>query len=494
MILGTQFMANLTRQLKYFINKKISEDVDWQGVEIVLSGHEVPGEGEHKIMEYIRFAKAQPDYDANTRHCLYGLDADLIMLGLLSHDPHFCLLREEVTFGRQQQKKKDLEHQNFYLMHLCIVREYLELEFQQLKEPSVLDFPFDLERIIDDFILMAFFVGNDFIPNLPNLHINEGALALMFKVYKSVLPKVGGYLNERGVINLDRLELLLEGLADVEYRFFENESSDAKWFIGKQMSKVDVMAKNNTTSPRTITTLQKELLANVKRYVSKNINDKLGRQNSLNLSTDLNAQDRKFVEELAGDLGLQWKTVEDDKGNRNLRLDFPVSLQGEEEEEDDLDQEAQVAFSRVLKRYENALVVDISAQEIKDNMNKVYEENFQKWKNNYYREKFDWAPDDGDEMRKLAENYVQGLQWVLFYYYRGVASWSWFYGYHYSPMISGKSREQQFLHTSMLTERRCAERVTCKLELYPWPTIQTFSAVDGSFTGAQQKHCANTIP
>ena len=57
---GTEFMAKLTQQLKYFINKKVSEDLDWQGVEVVLSGHEVPGEGEHKIMEYIRQAKAQP--------------------------------------------------------------------------------------------------------------------------------------------------------------------------------------------------------------------------------------------------------------------------------------------------------------------------------------------------------------------------------------------------------------------------------------------------
>lgn len=126
---GTEFMARLTQQLKYFIAKKVSEDIDWQGCEIVLSGHEVPGEGEHKIMEYIRQAKSQPNYDPNVRHCLYGLDADLIMLGLLSHDPHFCLLREEVTFGRQgKSKSTELEHQNFYLMHLCIVREYLELE------------------------------------------------------------------------------------------------------------------------------------------------------------------------------------------------------------------------------------------------------------------------------------------------------------------------------------------------------------------------------
>ncbi|ORE15032.1 putative 5-3 exonuclease [Rhizopus microsporus] len=102
---GTSFMIKLTQQLRYFISKKVQEDANWRNVEIVLSGPEVPGEGEHKIMEYIRLSKAQPDYDPNTRHCLYGLDADLLMLGLLSHDPHFALLREEVVFGKHQKKK-----------------------------------------------------------------------------------------------------------------------------------------------------------------------------------------------------------------------------------------------------------------------------------------------------------------------------------------------------------------------------------------------------
>jgi len=435
---GTEFMAKLTKQLKYFINKKISDDADWQGVEVVLSGHEVPGEGEHKVMEYIRLAKAQPDYDPNMRHCLYGLDADLIMLGLLSHDPHFCLLREEVTFGRQSQKKsKELEHQNFYLMHLCIVREYLELEFQELKEPSALSFPFDMERVIDDFILMAFFVGNDFLPNLPNLHINEGALALMFKMYKSVLPKAGGYINELGVINLERLALLLDELADVEYRFFEAENADASWFKGKQMAKVDVMEKGNRKIPSTVTTTQKDIFKKVKKFVGRRLDDSTGQQASLDLESSLPARDRKFAQDLADDLRLEWKTVEDSEGNRHLRLDFPGKLEGDDDDEVD-EEESQIALLRVLKRYDNAKVVDITAGEVQQQMDQKYEQKFQGWKNKYYNEKFDWGLENEEEMRKLTENYVQGLQWVLFYYYRGVASWPWFYGFHYSPMISGK--------------------------------------------------------
>lgn len=482
-------MTRLTRQLKYFINKKISEDIDWQGVDIVLSGHEVPGEGEHKIMEYIRLAKAQPDYDANIRHCLYGLDADLIMLGLLSHDPHFCLLREEVTFGRATQKKsKELEHQNFYLMHLCIVREYLELEFQSLKEPSALGFSFDMERVIDDFILMAFFVGNDFLPNLPNLHINEGALALMFKVYKSILPKAGGYINERGIINMTRLALLLEELSHVEYRFFESESADESWFKGKQMGKVDVMEKDgrkNRKGPLSMSSPQKDLFKQVKKYVSSRINDPSAEKISFNLPPTLNARERKFVQDLAEDLHLQWNSVANDDGEKYLQLDFPNKLQGDEDDEDVEDEEASIALLRVIKRYDNAKIVDVTAEEVQEQVDKKYEEKFQAWKDKYYKSKFEWGLENENEMRQLTENYVQGLQWVLFYYYRGVASWPWFYGYHYSPMISGKHSLDPFslLHWRLLlTHARCQIGIECRHKVPARTAVQTISAAHGSLT------------
>lgn len=435
---GTEFMAKLTQQLKYFISKKVSEDVDWQGVEVVLSGHEVPGEGEHKVMEYIRQAKAQPGYDPNVRHCLYGLDADLIMLGLLSHDPHFCLLREEVTFGRQSSKKsKELEHQNFYLMHLCIVREYLELEFQGLQEPGALEFEYDMERIIDDFILMAFFVGNDFLPNLPNLHINEGALALMFQKYKEILPRLGGYINEHGVINLERLKVLLGELSEVEHRFFEAEYQDAKWITAKKGGVEEELAVKPGRIPTRISPAQKQLFTQIKEYFVNPNNKDSATRKPLDLASTLPARDRRFVQQLATDLNLQWSTQENDTGDRFIRLEFQPS---DEDDSSAEEEEAQLAVTRVLQRYAKARVEEVTSEQAQQDMQQKYDAKFLEWKDKYYKEKFEWGIADEKPLRELTENYVQGLQWVLYYYYRGVASWPWYYQYHYSPMISDVSK------------------------------------------------------
>lgn len=99
-----------------------------------------------------------------------------------------------MRFGKKSTKRKNIpEEITFYLLHLSLMREYLELEFASLKD--LLEFGFDIEKIIDDWVLMGFLVGNDFIPNLPNMHIANGALPILYKTYMKVLPTLGGKLN-----------------------------------------------------------------------------------------------------------------------------------------------------------------------------------------------------------------------------------------------------------------------------------------------------------
>merc|ERR1719231_2105188 len=59
------------------------------------------------------------------------------------------------------------------------------------------------------------------------------------------------------------------------------------------------------------------------------------------------------------------------------------------------------------------------------------------WKQRYYFEKFKVKQDDlVDFLQRIRKAYIEGLCWVLAYYYQGCTSWTWFYPYHYAPFAS----------------------------------------------------------
>lgn len=94
----------------------------------------------------------------------------------------------------------------FQYIQISILRQYIEREFSRID----VAFEFDLERTIDDIVLLLFLCGNDFLPHLPSLRIAEGAIDALFFVYKYLLPKLGGYLTKNGDINLARMVYFLK--------------------------------------------------------------------------------------------------------------------------------------------------------------------------------------------------------------------------------------------------------------------------------------------
>lgn len=219
---GTSFMYGLTEALRYFVARKISEDRAWTNLQVVLSGPEALGEGEHKIMEYIRAERESGSMAPNLRHCVYGLDADLIMLALCTHEPHFFLLREKIDFTAWKKKNGPrvatsldmLTFGEFQLLSIGVLREYIMLE---LGADGNLLLPFfNLERLLDDFVFILVLIGNDFLPNLPTLSIADGTLSVLLHLYKRLLPFLGGYITDAGTICAHRFEFFMAKLASIE--------------------------------------------------------------------------------------------------------------------------------------------------------------------------------------------------------------------------------------------------------------------------------------
>jgi 5'-3' exoribonuclease 1 len=154
---GTDFMFRLDAFLQTWIRTEQRR----LPPKVIYSSHLVPGEGEHKIMDYMRSGEIK----GPGAHIIFGVDADLIMLGLLSPLKDVYLIRE------------DYQNINFNEPKIVNIKELRAYLYEELKSQSA----------VDDFIVMMFLLGNDFLPHSPALKEMVFSLELMFKAYNELV-------------------------------------------------------------------------------------------------------------------------------------------------------------------------------------------------------------------------------------------------------------------------------------------------------------------
>jgi 5'-3' exoribonuclease 2 len=303
---GTPFMAALAQALRYYIVQKLNYSPGWKNLKIVLSDASTPGEGEHKIMDFIRRQRNSPDHNPNTMHVIYGLDADLIMLALATHEPHFKILREDVFHKDQSssgcftcglpghqaaqcpgkpepttETAKEIDHfqKPFIYFHIDVLRKYLYFELQ-VETPIV---TWDPERAIDDWVFLCFFVGNDFLPHLPSLEIREGAIDRLIQIWRSKFNDFGGYLTNNGNIDLARVAILLKELGEVEDEIFRKRREDEKRRRENQKQRkrqaLDMAERAKKARETNSLSIIAETMANVPSYSVKLNKDEIASSN-----------------------------------------------------------------------------------------------------------------------------------------------------------------------------------------------------------------------
>ncbi len=84
------------------------------------------------------------------------------------------------------------------LLHMNVLREYLSIRMAN----KSLEFGAD-EGLMNDFVFLGLFIGNDFLPALEVLPISEGGVDILMSVYQQVFPSSLGHqlVNGRGEVS-----------------------------------------------------------------------------------------------------------------------------------------------------------------------------------------------------------------------------------------------------------------------------------------------------
>ena len=180
---GTAFMGKLRKALE----KEAGSG--W-----TISSSDEPGEGEHKIMEKIR----QMPFPAASTHVVYGMDADLVVLSLLTQNTVVAENKQPLSMWlfREEQESPGFEW----------------FSVDGLRDIIIKQIP------IRDYCFAMSFLGNDFLPSALGLKMREDGHEVLMDLVAYLCHSKTPLLDEQDVPSVRGLVALFKSLGSSEER------------------------------------------------------------------------------------------------------------------------------------------------------------------------------------------------------------------------------------------------------------------------------------
>ena len=217
---GTPFMDQLSHRVRehFHFTQTVSPTR-----RIIVSACDVPGEGEHKMFEYLRSVNKVPE-----NVFVYGLDSDLIMLSIFHREltKNIYVCREAPEFSKSQLDIASSCSTEMLFMDIGLLSNSILREMDCIVS--------DKHRIYD-YIILCFFLGNDFLPHFPSLNIRKSGIQILIETYRAKIgcsPELFFISKENGNIQWRTLQIFIRELAKHEHSHILQE-----YFIRDKMSK-----------------------------------------------------------------------------------------------------------------------------------------------------------------------------------------------------------------------------------------------------------------
>lgn len=214
---GTEFMKKITDALSEHCKQNLKKLTK----KVIFSSAQTPGEGEHKIMNFIKRRRI----GTNTTVAVYGLDADLIFLSMATGKSNMYLLRE------YKEVNKGISEFPFIWVNVDKLKDCVVDVF---KVHEVDTSNLNNDELVRDFIFLCYLLGNDFLPQLPNLNIHDGGIDTLISVYKDAIsgsPLVNFHSKSDISIDTEFLTRILHILSLKEKSYFYSQYKKRQNFL-----------------------------------------------------------------------------------------------------------------------------------------------------------------------------------------------------------------------------------------------------------------------